>query len=132
MKAPERSLRRSVAPRPFSLLVFTLSVALWAILAPAAMAYCSAPSMYDSPPDAPGTYNRPDPPYCLSEYSITRRHTCDQWELDNFISEINDYIDQLNSFANEARYFADEAIRFANDAADYANCEASDVKSELE
>ena len=95
-------------------------------------AFCSEPSMYSSPPSAPGFYSKPDAPFCLSGYSYSGTHTCDSWEIDSYINEINDYIRQLNHYADEANSFARSAINFANEAADYARCEANDVKSEIE
>lgn len=83
--------------------------------------YCFEPSMDGSPPSAPGTYSKPSAPYCLSGYKYSGKHTCDRWEIDNFINEINDYIGNLNYYAEEARSYANEAIEFANDAADYAS-----------
>ena len=96
-----------------------------------AEAYCSEPSMYETTPSAPSSYSKPSAPYCLSGYSYTRKHTCNQWEIDSYIDEVNDYIRKLNDYADEARSFANSAIAFANEAADYAKCEADDVKSEF-
>lgn len=95
-------------------------------------AYCSEPSMYESPPDIPGSYQRPSLPYCLESYSYSRKHTCDQWEIDAYIDETNDYIRKLNTFVDEAQAFANAAAIFTDEAAAYASCEAKDVKSEIE
>ena len=97
-----------------------------------AEAYCIEPSVYATAPLAPYSYSKPSAPYCLSGYSYTRKHTCNQWEIDSYIDEVNDYIRKLNDYADEARSFANSAIAFANEAADYAKCEADDVKSEFE
>ena len=97
-----------------------------------AAAFCSQPSFYGSEPSPPGTYSKPDVPYCLSEYSWSGKHTCDEWEIDSYISEVNDYIRELNRYANEANEFAEEAIEFANESAAYAECEAQEVKSQHE
>lgn len=95
-------------------------------------AFCSAPSFGESAPDEPSSYNRPDVPYCLSEYSWSGKHTCEQWEIDSYISEVNDYIRKLNDYADEARDFADSSVNFANEAIEYAECEANEVKSQHE
>lgn len=83
--------------------------------------------MYLSAPDAPSTISRPDVPYCLQGYGWSRKHTCSDWELDSYKSEVEEYIDDLNDYISEANSFAEEAIRFANDASDYARCEADEV-----
>lgn len=109
-----------------------LLLTLWVVLPLSnAEAYCSEPSMYETTPSAPSSYSKPSAPYCLSGYSYTRKHTCNQWEIDSYIDEVNDYIRKLNDYADEARSFANSAIAFANEAADYAKCEADDVKSEF-
>ena len=88
--------------------------------------------MYSDPPSPPGTYSKPSAPFCMSGYSYTRKHTCDSWEIDNYLNEINEYIRKLNGFVDEAQSFANDAIAFANEASAYAKCEANDVKSEIE
>lgn len=97
-----------------------------------AAAYCSEPSTSSSPPSGPGSYSKPSAPYCMANYSYTREHTCDSWEIDSYIDEVNEYIRKLNDFSNEAQDYANEAINFANEAAEYARCEANDVKSEMQ
>ena len=97
-----------------------------------AQAYCSEPSMYATAPSAPGTYTKPSPPYCLSGYQYSRTHTCESYEIDQYISEINDYIRKLREYADEARSFAQASISFANEASDFANCESKDAKSQVQ
>ncbi len=97
------------------------SVIVMAFLAPdMAFAFCSAPSMYEDAPEPPGQYTKPDVPYCLSGYSYTRTHTCDQWELDSYIDEINEYISKLQDYTREAESFANAAAGFADEAFEYA------------
>jgi len=95
-------------------------------------AFCSEPSFYQSAPDAPGSYSKPDVPYCLSAYSYSGKHTCDDWEIDSYLDEVADYVSKLRDYADEANNFANAAIRFANEAVDYANCEAKEVKTQHE
>lgn len=95
-------------------------------------AYCSEPSFSDNAPDAPGTYQRPDAPYCLNEYKYTGRHSCDQYEIDSFINEVNNYIRALNEYAENAAEFAREAETFANEASDYARCERDELVEEVQ
>ncbi|MFC4215542.1 hypothetical protein ACFP4H_02130 [Pseudophaeobacter arcticus] len=118
-----------------------------------ALAYCSEPSFYSSEPEfsgsepsAPPSYQKPDVPYCLSSYSYSGTHTCEEYELDAYFDEINEYIDDLNDyykealeFSEEARAFAEEANSFANEVARhaddvlrYAKCEAEEVKQQHE
>ena len=97
-----------------------------------ALAYCSAPTMFEQPPSPPAQYTRPSLPFCLTDFSITRTHTCASWEIDMYVDEINEYIDQLNDYVNDAKIFGDTALNFADDASRYASCEADDIKSEIE
>ena len=83
-------------------------------------------------PDAPASYTKPDAPYCMSGYSYSRKHTCDEWEIRSYLAEIDDYVSKLKEYATEAAGFADKAATFANDAVGYANCEKDDVMSEIE
>ena len=85
-----------------------------------ANAYCSEPSV----PNIPPSYGKPSPPFCMSEYQFTRKHTCDSWEIDSYFNEVNDYIRKLNNYVQEA-------TSFANEASEYAKCEANDVKSQV-
>jgi hypothetical protein len=57
-----------------------------------ALAYCSEPSTSISLPDAPGSYVKPDVPPCLASYAFSGEHTCNEWELSSYQSEVEDYI----------------------------------------
>ena len=109
-----------------------VAVLAWLASAGPAAAFCYAPSFSDDPPDAPGSYERPDVPYCLSSYSYSREHTCSQWELDSYRREVEAYVDQLNDYVRDAATFAREAIDHATAAQRYAECEADDVGSQHE
>ena len=106
--------------------IFAVCIPSWGF------AYCSEPSFSESEPDAPSSYQKPSVPYCLSEYSYSGKHTCDEWEIDSYFDEVNRYIRKLRDYVQEAKEFANEAIQFANEAVEYANCEAKDVKSQHE
>ena len=95
-------------------------------------AYCSEPSFFQSAPDAPGSYSKPDVPYCLSSYSNSRTHTCDDWQINSYLDEVREYVRKLRDYADEANNFANAAILFANEAVNYAKCEAEDVNSQHE
>ena len=86
------------------------------ILATEAFAYCFEPNA----PSPPGSWKKPNKPFCLTDYEITGRNTCDQWELDSYISDVNEYIDDLRDYARDAQ-------KFANDAVNYAQCEANET-----
>jgi hypothetical protein len=103
-----------------------------AVAATDAEAFCSVPSFYDSSPDAPGTFARPDVPYCLRELKWSGRHTCDDWEIDRYRSDVEAYVDKLNDYIREAVDFANAATRFAGDAGAYARCEADEVLTQHE
>ena len=87
--------------------------------------------MFMNPPDAPGSFSRPSLPYCLNGYQYSGTHTCDKWEINNYVNEINDYISDLYRYAQEAQNFAQNAAQFAADAALYAECEAEQAKGPI-
>lgn len=95
-------------------------------------AYCSEPSFYQTGPVAPGSYSKPDVPFCLSTYSYSGTHTCNDWEIDSYRDEVKDYVRKLQDYADEANDFANAAILFANEAVDYAKCEAKEVNTQHE
>ena len=96
----------------------------------AAHAFCSEPTFSENKPDAP--YRAPSPPFCLSDFKWSRKHTCDDWEIDSYVDEINRYVRQLNDYVDEANSFAKNAITFAQEAAEFAECEAKEAKEPLE
>ena len=102
------------------------------IVAPVAHSYCYEPSFGDTPPDPPSSYERPDVPYCLEEYSWSGRHTCDDWEIDAYFSDVEDYAEELEDYLYEVEAFKMAAERFASEAVDYATCEADEVVSQHE
>ncbi len=96
-----------------------------------ALAFCSEPFTRVVLPDAPGSLDRPNTPFCLSGYKISGRHTCSDWEISSYKRDVEDYLEKLQEFANEAVAAANQTIRFANEAQDYAKCEADDVLDEV-
>ncbi|MEO6015139.1 MAG: hypothetical protein ABIQ30_16340 [Devosia sp.] len=102
------------------------------LFAPSAYAYCSQPSFYSSPPTPPGSYERPDVPYCLSAYAYTQKHTCDQWELDSYFDDVDDYVEKLKTFYNEVADYANSAKRYSDDSYDFAKCEIDEVIAQHE
>lgn len=97
-----------------------------------AFAYCSEPSFYESAPDPPSSWSRPDVPYCLQGYAWSGRHTCSSWDISAYQGEVEDYINELNNYISEANSFMESARRFAIEAAEYAQCEADEVLEQHE
>ncbi len=96
-----------------------------------ALAFCSEPYARVTLPDAPGSIHRPSEPYCLSGYKFSKKHSCSDWEIRGYESEIEDYLNKLQAYANDAVDAANKAISFANDAKSYAKCESEDVLADL-
>jgi hypothetical protein len=97
-----------------------------------AFAFCSEPSFSESEPTSPGSWARPDVPYCLSEFAWSGEHSCDSWEIDAYQREVREYVTSLANYADEARRFAEEAISFSNEVGSYANCEIDSVSTQHE
>lgn len=90
-----------------------------------ASAYCFEPSFSGSAPSAPGSYRKPNEPFCLSGYEITRQHSCSDWEIQAYITEVNEYLRLLRTYYEEAVDFANQAARFSDEALEFAKCEAA-------
>lgn len=104
---------------------------LFAFLVPGqAFAFCSEPYARLTIPTAPGSFNKPDVPYCLSSYKFSGSHTCDQWEIDSYKREIERYVDNLQTYVDEAYAVAKEASNYADEVQAYAECEAKEVSSQ--
>lgn len=96
-----------------------------------ASAACYEPSSYNS---APSSFyeRRPSVPYCLSQYSYSREHTCQQYELDSYFDDVQDYVDALNEHHAELVEFANAAVKDANDYLIYVECEVDEVVAQHE
>ena len=95
----------------------------------AARAYCSAPSLYGSPPDTAAGLTKPSPPFCMSAHRFSGTHTCDSWEIDRYTGAVNEYIRKLNRYADDARDYARRVLIFAHEAEDYADCAIKETES---
>ena len=106
----------------------TASVALGTLFLACPYAYqvstCSEPNFYATAPNAPGSFNKPDVPFCF------RDRSCDEWQVRNYVSDVEDYVGRLKRYAEEAIDFSHNARSFANDALSYAKCEADDVNTQ--
>ncbi len=83
-----------------------------------ASAICFDPSFYEDAPSAPVRYlsSKPSVPYCLSGYGYSGKHTCSQWELDDYFDDVAKYAQDMQRYYEEAVAFANEATEFANEA----------------
>jgi hypothetical protein len=78
-----------------------------------AMAFCSEPS-------APwGKPSKPTVPYCVNEYTNT--HTCSDWEIDNYYSDLESYSYDVQSYIRQLNDYIDEAV-------EYAQCEVNSLE----
>lgn len=131
----------------FGLVVFMASAPT------ASFSYCSEPSVYASEPSfsgyqpsAPSSFRKPDVPYCLSSYSYSGTHDCEEYELSAYFDEVEDYVEDLKEYyeealtfaqgavdyANEARAFSNKIQQFADEVLEYAKCEIQDVNTQHE
>ncbi|MEJ1118082.1 hypothetical protein V9K92_06330 [Phyllobacterium sp. CCNWLW109] len=95
-----------------------------------ASAYCSKPSQSIDFPDGPGSYDRPSVPFCLSGYKFSGTHTCEDYELTSYQSDIEEYIGKLNKYIRDNNDAAEEAAAYALAVAKYAQCEADEASSQ--
>lgn len=102
------------------------------LISGAANAFCLAPSApFDSLPLPPSSLSKPSEPFCLSGYRFAGKHTCSNWELESYFSDVEQYISDLKTFAAEANAYAAEVIDYANESVNYANCEISDLNDRV-
>ena len=70
------------------------------------MAWCSEPSvsyLY--------TPTKPSVPWCVNEWNNT--HTCDEWEIDSYYSDIEAYNNDVEDFIYQLNNYVDEAVEYA-------------------
>lgn len=80
----------------------------------AANAMCFAPT----PPSAP--FIKPSEPFCVTKYRHARQMTCEQREIDAYVSSLKDYQRELQAYSEQAR-------AYAYHAGEYAKCEAKEA-----
>ena len=91
---------------------FALLLLMSLAFATNAVAFCSEPS-------APwGKPSKPMVPYCVNEYTNT--HTCSDWEIDNYYSDLESYNDEVQSYIRQLNDYIDEAV-------EYAKCEVKSL-----
>jgi hypothetical protein len=106
--------------------VSTVAILLVAHMSPA-YAYCQAPRFFPRAPNAPGLYERPDLPDCLSKHPSAGQLTCEPSETAAYAAEVADYAAKLRRYADEVSRFAAEATTFVESAESYLACEAADI-----
>lgn len=67
--------------------------------------------------------SRPVVPYCLSAYKYSGKHSCEEWEVE-------DYRMSVKAFMSRLSQYVEEAYGFAKKAEDYAKCEAGEVAAQ--
>ena len=77
------------------------------------LAYCMEPSAPYSKPD------KPTVPFCVNEWAGT--HTCSDWEIDDYNSQLRSYEYDVESYINQLNNYIDEAVA-------YAQCEVSNLE----
>ena len=101
---------------------FFLSVLIISFCINSAYSYCSAPMA----PEPPGVYDKPTKPsvpFCVNE--IMNTHTCDDWEIDSYNSELSSYRSDIDFYVQKLKNYISEAEYFVNETVAYAKCEIS-------
>ena len=76
------------------------------------LAYCMEPSAPYSKPD------KPTVPFCVNEWAGT--HTCSDWEIESYYSDIRNYNYEVESYVNDLQ-------NYLYDAEDYVRCEINSL-----
>ncbi|APX12178.1 hypothetical protein [Tateyamaria omphalii] len=93
-------------------------------------AFCFEPKMHESPPDF-YFVSKPSAPYCLSGYRYSGTHTCNDWEIDSYLSDVDRHLAELNAYVDEYLAFANEAAAKYEEAVEFAQCSAQAATEEL-
>ena len=107
-----------------SLLIVTILI--FSMVSPA-YSYCSEPTLWSDKPDPPPSYHKPDIPYCLSDYSWSGEHSCDDWEIENYFDEVEDYQRKLRQYLAEVEDYQVAVEDYVSEAITYAKCENDEV-----
>ena len=68
---------------------------------------------------------KPSVPYCVNEWNNT--HTCDDWEINNYMSNVENYNYEVQDWVNKLRQFAQQAEQYYGEVINYVNCEINDL-----
>ena len=91
-----------------------LTILLLCCASPAFSFYCAEPSA-----SFIRTPSKPSVPFCVNELMGT--HTCSDWEIDNYYSELENY-------QNEAQDFIEDLNNYINEAVEYATCRSNELE----
>ena len=83
--------------------------------------YCvqpQSPNLYMNQPIKP---QKPFVPYCINEMMGT--HTCDEWTISNYNSEVESYNYDLQNFYTDADNYVRELQNYLLTAQAYVECE---------
>ena len=88
-------------------------------------AFCSEPTMGSVSVFGVSSFSSPpSPPFCLSGYRYSGKHSCDEWELSSYRSEVEAYVEGYERYQAEARNVAQ---RFLDDANEYSRCRINEA-----
>lgn len=105
----------------FKFLILILTILLFSN---SAFAFCMEPLA----PDPPNTFNKPEKPfapYCVNEF--TKTHTCNDWEISSYNSELEEYQDDVNYYIQDLKNYIKEAELYYEDVVSYAKCEVRNL-----
>jgi hypothetical protein len=78
---------------------------LFSTTTPSAFAYCMEPTApYRKP-------TKPTVPFCVNEFTNT--HTCDDWQIDTYNSEIDTFNFEYPRYVKALNLYLDEAVAYA-------------------
>ena len=99
---------------------FLMILVLFFTVTTNANSFCYEPSALStwSKPTKPV---KPFVPFCINEFSNT--HTCDEWTINSYNSDVSYYNSQLQSYNYELEDYVRKLQNYVNDAQEYANCE---------
>ena len=88
-------------------------------------AFCSEPAMGSVSVFGVSSFSSPpSPPFCLSGYRYSGKHSCDEWELSSYRSAVEDYVEGYKRYQAEA---LNVAQRFLDDANEYSRCRINEA-----
>ena len=79
--------------------------------------FCYAPTA-PSNWDRPTKPTKPMVPFCVNEWNNT--HTCSDWEIESYYSDIRNYNYEVESYVNDLQ-------NYLYDAEDYVRCEINSL-----
>jgi hypothetical protein len=88
-------------------------------------AFCSEPTVAAVNVFGVSSFSSPpSPPFCLSGYRYSGKHSCSEWELSSYRSAVEDYVEGYKRYQAEA---LNVAKRFLDDANEYSRCRINEA-----